>query len=332
VTNLLVQVFRAGGICSLLILGTLLARPSSAHASQDDLRLSLSPVDQLLSGNPETGVHPLSATLAEVSLGIYPVGGDYHRWHGQLWADVGMLALGPNLLFHFGLSMQTVADYQNSIKFRLVRLYYDAAPGFDIRLGPGVLSLGYRHRCSHAADVAVPGRILIRSGFDLAYRLQKELGPLQFRGEVTVQVTAAGQNQDTSFQPRTLVYTTGGLTWTIVGRLGLLASAGIGVAVVGEGEESTFGLASPPGELRSVPLPAAAVGLQFEGRGATARLLLHYQRLLDSGNSEVANSTDLLAVRLEFAWLGHRTGKQGPTRKERKGPGRETAEDTTSGP
>lgn len=304
----------------LFALGTLLLQPSTAQATQDDIRLSLSPVDRLLAGNPAKGVHPLSATIAEVSLGIYPVGGEYHRWHGQLWADVGMLALGPHLLFRFGLSVQTVADYQNSIKFRLVRLYYDAAPGFDIRLGPGVLSVGYRHRCSHGADVAVPGRILIRSGLDVAYRLQKELGPLQFRGELVVQATAAGQNQDTLFQPRALVYTTGGLTWAIVGRLGLVASAGIGVAVAGTGDDTTFGLASPLGEAQAVPLPAAAVGLQFEGRGATARVLLHYQRLLDSGNTAVSNSPDLLAVRIEFAWLGHRTGKQGPrsptTRRE----------------
>jgi len=307
----------------LLALAASLALSGPAQATQDDLRLSLSPVDRLLAGNPDKGVHPLSATIAEVSLGIYPAGGDYHRWHGQLWADVGMLALGPNLLFRFGLSMQTVSDYQNSIKFRLVRLYYDAAPGFDIRLGPGLLSLGYRHRCSHGADVAVPGRILIRSGFDLAYRLQKDLGPIQLRGELVVQATAAGQNQDSSFQPRSLVYTTGGLTWTIVGRLGLLASGGVGVAVVGEGDGPTFGLASPLGDARAVVLPAAAVGLQFEGRGATARLLAHYQRLLDSGNTLESNSADILAIRIEFAWLGHRTGKQGPART----PGRTAADD-----
>ncbi len=302
------------GAAALLALSVFLGSPLAAHATQDDLRLSFSDGDRLLQGNPESGVRFLSAALAEVSVAIYPLGGDYHRWHGQLWGDVAIVAFGPVALWRFGLSMQTVADYGNAIHFRLTRLYYDAATGVDFRVGKGVLSVGYRHRCTHGADAAVPGRILIRSGLDLAWRMQHRIGRVQLRGEAVGQLTIAGQNQDLGFQPRGVLYTVGGVTVDLVGRLGLIGSAGIGVAVVGRGggEGDDWGIATPADEYFAVPLPAAAVGLRLQGNGLTGRLLLHYQRLMDSGNTAVTQAVDLLAMRVEFVWTGARRDDPAP--------------------
>jgi len=288
-------------LAALVMLSSLLA-PGLAAATQDDIRLALDPEDRLLLGNPEHGVRPMSAMLGEASVAIYPLGGDYHRWHGQLWADVGLLALGPAVVWRIGLSMQTVADFGNSIHFRLVRLYYDANTGLQIRAGPGVLSVGYRHHCSHGADQAVAGRILIRSGLDLDYALSKDLGPVELRAKGAVQVTAVGQNPDSSFQPRAVLYATAGIRWPLIGRLALLGSAGIGMALVGEGSESTFGLGTEPGEVRAEPLPSAALGIEFGRPGPAGRLLLHYQRLLDTGATDLAQQAHLLAVRIEFLW------------------------------
>jgi hypothetical protein len=244
--------------------------------------------------------------LAEISVAIYPVGGQHHRWHGQLWGDISLLALGPRALWRLGLSMQTVADYGNSIDFRLTRVYYDAATGVDLRLGPGVLSLGYRHRCSHGADSAIPGRILIRSGFDLSYRAHVELGRVDLRGEGVLQATVIGQNQDASFQPRALLYGGLGLTVALVGQLDFVASVAIGVGLVGQGSGSTFSLSSPSGELSALPLPAAAVGLHWGRGGLAGRLILHYQRLLDSGITDQAQQLDLVSLRFEFLSSGIR--------------------------
>jgi len=287
-----------------------LLSPGLAAATQDDIRLPLDREDRLLLGNPATGLRLMSAAVGEASVAIYPVGGDYHRWHGQLGADVGILALGPAVVWHFGLSMQTVADFGNSIYFRLVRLYYDANTGLKIRAGPGVLSVGYRHRCTHGADRAVAGRILIRSGFDLDYALSHDFGPLELRARGAVQVTAVGQNPDSSFQPRAIVYATGGIRWPLIGRLALLGSAGIGLALVGEGSEPVFGLATAPGEIRAEALPSAALGIEFGRPGPAARLLLHYQRLLDTGNTDSAQQAHLLAVRVEFLWGAARGGDE----------------------
>jgi hypothetical protein len=293
---------------ALAALGISLLSPGLAAATQDDIRLSLDREDRLLLGNPETGVQLMSAAMGGASVAIYPIGGDYHRWHGQLWGDVGILALGPAVVWHFGLSMQTVADFGNSIYFRLVRLYYDANTGLKIRAGPGVLSVGYRHRCSHGADRSVAGRILIRSGFDLDYSLSRDLGPLELRAKGAVQVTVVGQNPDSSFQPRAIVYATGGIRWPIVGRLALVGSAGIGLALIGEGSETVFGLGTAPGEIRAEALPAAALGIEYGRPGPAARLLLHYQRLLDTGNTDSAQQAHLLAVRIEFLWGAARRG------------------------
>ena len=296
---------RPAVLASLALLIGLLS-PGLAGATQDDVRLALDPEDRLLLGNPDNGVKLMSAILGEASIAIYPVGGDYHRWHGQLWADVGILALGPSVVWRFGLSMQTVADFGNSIYFRLVRLYYDANTGLQIRAGPGVLSVGYRHRCSHGVDGAVDGRILIRSGFDLEYALSRELGPVELRAKGAVQLTAVGQNRDRSFQPRSLLYLTGGIRWSLIGRLALVGSAGIGLALAGEGSESTFGLGTEPGEIRAVPLPSAALGIEFGRPGPAGRLLLHYQHLMDTGNTDRAQQAHLLAVRIEFLWAAAR--------------------------
>ena len=90
-----------------ILLSQLLA--GSAVATQDELRLPLDAEDRLLLGNPARGAQLMSATLGEASVAIYPVGGEHHRWHGQLWADVGVLALGPAALLKCLLPTQRSA-------------------------------------------------------------------------------------------------------------------------------------------------------------------------------------------------------------------------------
>ncbi len=49
-------------------------------------------------------------------------------------------------------------------------------------------------------------------------------------------------------------------------------------------------------------LPAATLGVRFLGQGASVDLLIHHQRILDSGLTEQARPSSLTSVQLGFGW------------------------------
>ncbi|MDD9966736.1 MAG: hypothetical protein OXR73_10945 [Myxococcales bacterium] len=234
----------------------------------------------------------------------YPVG-EYHSWHGRITVDLSVAKLGERGLYRMGLAMHTVADHRNDIYFRLTRLYYDATQLVEYRLGRGVVYAGLRHRCSHGIDDAVEGRILIRSGPELGHHHEVPLGPLRLAVRSFVHGNMIAQNPDTTFRPRLLLASTAQVRFR-TGSLELLASAGLGGALVSGTEAAsageTFGFGSPWRNLKLVPLPAAALGMHAHGRVAAFTTVVHLQRLLDNGFGDRADSETLMAVELGFLW------------------------------
>ncbi len=276
-----------------------------AAAYQDDVPLRFSAPDALFDGRG--GVRGLVGATATLDLSRYILGGDYHVWHGRAAGDIALMGFGPDVHWRMGLSVQTVADHRNSIDFRLVRLYYEAPLAVDWRVGPGVATLMFRHRCGHGADSAVQDRILIRTNLELGYRAAWTLGGVDVQAESTFGVTVIGQNTDRAFQPRLLGTLTAGLVWRVGSRLSLTAGAGLGLAAHSAGnsppppnDEGVYSLSDPWGDLAVVWLPVAAAGMAYRGEAATLRFQLHFQRLNDTGLGTTRNDAWLLAPRLSF--------------------------------
>jgi hypothetical protein len=277
------------------------AAPATAHANQDDVPVVLERADTLFTDVVE-GPAWLPHARGSADLGFYPAGGRYHRWHGRLTGDVAIVRFAPDALWRMGLSMQTVADDRNDISFRLVRLYYDANALVEHRSGPGALWYGYRHRCSHGADSAVDGRVLIRSGPEVGYQFDVDAGRVVLTGRGFAHTTLIGQNDDDAFKPRALAAGVAQARLPM-GWASWLLSAGLGAALVGTWPDWTYLLWEEwRGPWRVLPLPAAATGVLLHGRALDFRVLLHFQRILDSGFGATGSPTSLLALELGFAW------------------------------
>jgi len=283
----------------LFILVALIALPGIARADQDDVPVSFGSADHLFTEDTDTTW--LTATETSVDLGFYALRDEHHSWHGRLKGDLAIAQFGRDTLWRMGLAMQTVADHRNEIAFRLTRLYYDTSLLLEHRLFSGVGYLGYRHRCSHGADAAVPGRILIRSGPELGYQHDMSWGALVLSARAFLHGTLIGQNSDPKFKPRLhwakvfrLAYRPASVTW--------FASLGYGTTLVSSGKGRTFGFGTPWRDMDFVVLPAAALGVIAHGRAADFTVMLHYQRIMDSGFGVTGDPSSLANLELGFGW------------------------------
>jgi len=216
--------------------------------------------------------------------------------------NVALLSFGPDMVLHMGLSIETVSDYGNDINFRLVRLYYEWLTGVDFRLGPGVMSIGVRHRCSHGADAAVEGRILIRTGLEVAYALEGTVGALGLGARVSASGIVVGQNPDHAFQPRALLNGSGQLSYPLGAATDWFVAGGLAIALVGDGDSLVYTVADGSSRADVSLAPAAATGVSYRSQALESRVLIHYQRLFDSGFTMTSLPADIVSLRVEFEW------------------------------
>ena len=271
---------------------------SRALANQDDVSVPVASPDLLLTD--QTGW--LTATAGAADLAVYPEQGTgHHRWHGRVRGDVAIAQPTIDSVVRLGLSVQTVADDRNDIYFRLTRVYYDAFTAYERRFGIGVAYAGYRHRCSHGADAAVDGRVLIRSGPEIGYRLEYVIDAFTIAGHAFAHTSLIAQNPDERAMPRALFGAAGEVRWR-TDWVSWLIGAGLGTAVVGSWDDYTASLTDEWRELYIEPLPAATLGAVLHGERADFRVLAHYQRILDSGFGERADPTHVFSLQLGFVY------------------------------
>lgn len=269
-----------------------------ARASQDDVPLPLAPATALFS--EARGF--LTATRGQMDIAVYPFqGSGHHRWHGRVRGDIAIAQPTDDSLVRIGLSAQTIADDRNEIAFRLTRVFYDAFTGYEHRLGAAVAYAGYRHRCTHGADAAVDGRVLIRSGPEIGYRLTSTFGAWSLTGYAFGHVSLIAQNDDARSMPRGLLATAAELRvregWT-----SFLVSAGFGAAFVSRAQGWTATLGESWRYVRVAPLPTAALGAVLHGERADFQVLAHYQRILDTGVGERSDPMHLVSLQLAFLY------------------------------
>ncbi|MEE2780090.1 MAG: hypothetical protein VYE15_06185 [Myxococcota bacterium] len=273
-----------------------------AHGIQDDVYVPLRSPFDLFRNNPEEGVKPMAEATSHVDLAIYPLGMGYQRWHGLTGGDIALMAVGPNLLWRAGFSVMTLADHRNEISFRLTRLYYEVRIGADMKVWKGVLRARWVHRCSHGADDAISGRILIRSGPNVGYHHVEQWGRLRLDIDSHIHTTIAARNYDESMHWRGNWTGRSQVTWQLSDHLELLGAAGLVVMLVSQGESDIYVFTEPIRRLRVEPLPAGMMGIRYTGSTVPVAVTLHAHRVLDTGITLTAKTTDLFAIRFLIDW------------------------------
>jgi hypothetical protein len=288
------KILHIGGLAAV----ALLIAPH-AWGLQDDVSLPVEEDGVFFSSGP--GVTWLGRARGNLGLAVYPTS-EVYRWHGRVSGDVALLQMDDDFALVSGLSAETLADHRNEISFRLVRVFYEFDLTAKWRLGPGILSVGYTHRCSHGADSAVQGRILIRSGLDLGYGARWDFGEAGLEVKGGLHATVIGQNSDRKHQSRFLAKLVLQGSYSLGHQWSLRGGVGGGALVVGSADSGdTWNIASPMGDTAIEWAPVAFLGVEAK-TAVRWQLHLHYQRVFDSGLAAASNPLDLFSTRMEFRW------------------------------
>lgn len=267
---------------------------------QDDISLNLrAPSAQFANGD---GFSFLGGAISEVRLGRYINGGQNHGWRGGALGDVSLFNFGQDLLFHMGLAIETLADDQNEISFRLVQVYYRVDTGIKWRLGPGALKVGYAHRCSHGADNATPSRITIRSGLAASYQARLKIRNLTLDISPGATLYMVGQNSDEDFKPRGHGFIAVQLLWPITEPVSLVLASGLHAEVVGSTKKNLYFIGDPTKNLYLLPIYAARLAMRLENHKIKSDVGLHFAQNLDSGIGPKAKKSNNLSFDVNFLW------------------------------
>ncbi|HXW53917.1 MAG TPA: hypothetical protein VEL47_07420 [Myxococcota bacterium] len=267
---------------------------------QDDVAVLLS--DEVPNFARHPGLGYLSGASAEVRLGRYLVGEENFGWRGGVGGDVSLLSFGEKLVWHMGLNMETLADDQNDINFRLVQVYYQALTGVKWRLDDGVLYFGYRHRCSHGTDNAEVGRITIRSGLTTSYQWTLNRGRFRLDLKPGINVYLLGQNHDKAAQPKGGAFVSAQALWPIRGPVFAVMGAGLNLELVGSSQRAVYAISDGWNSLRLEPLFASRVAIRLDNQKLKCDFALHFAQNLDSGIKPLARRTSNLSFDVDFMW------------------------------
>ncbi len=267
---------------------------------QDDVEINLRNPYGQFSG--ERGIGFFRGATSEVRLGRYLVGSDYQRWQGGVEGDVSLVNYGDLWLWHMGLNMETLADDNNEINFRLVQVYYQALTGVRAPLGPGVLHVGYRHRCSHGTDRATNSRITIRSGLTASYHWLLRFRSLQFDIKPGANVYLLGQNSDIDSQPRAAAFLSTNMVVPISAPFALVIGAGIDWELVTVSNKFLYLIGDRFSHWHLEPLLAARLASRVEQDVVKADFGLQFSQNLDLSIGEKAHKVSALSLAVDFSW------------------------------
>ena len=273
---------------------------TSSFAWQDDANIFL--LDPMSRFSTEKTWEFLPSARSELRVGKYLGGDTYHSWRGGVLGDVVFLSFGPNLLWHWSLGMETLADANNDIHFRLVQVYYESITGILWRLGPGALSLAYGHRCSHGADGAVVGRILIRSGLKSKYELPLSYKAVRFLLAASSDAYFVGQNLDLQNQPRAQAQLSASALWPLKGAWSMIVASSFGEELIVAGKDWVYSIGAPAADWRLRPLWGARVGLRVESLAVKSDFSFSFSHIPDTGIGLKAQSHHGLSLDLNLYW------------------------------
>lgn len=272
----------------------------SALSWQDDAELFMR--DPLELFTAKQGLSVLSAARSEIRVGRYIERDKLHAWRGGLSGDIVFLSMSPDLLWRWGLNMETLVDDNNDISFRLVQVYYQSLTGLFWHTGPGVASLSFSHRCSHGTDNAEQNRILIRSGPQLAYEFPLFYKKLKFLVMASLNAYLWGQNSDFSNQSRGQGLLAVQMSWPLYRAWSLALGSSFGEELIAEGKTDFFVGIAPAPNKRLRPFGGAKLGLSIEGERVKNEYSLSFSHIPDTGFTKTAHAHSGLSLDISFYW------------------------------
>ena len=272
-----------------------------SHSAQDDVELILR--HPSTKSPNESGFDLFSDANSQIDLGYYLLADEYHQWRARVLGDLSLIKFSERLDWHMGLAMETLADAQNDINFRLVQVYYHVLTGLNWQLGASsLLHLGYRHRCSHGTDRASDSRITIRSGITASYAHGWDTKYFQFDIKPGFNIYVLGQNNDQSSQPKGGAFFSAQALWPFMQHLALVLGSGLNIEAVSEGQKAVYLMWHGVDKWRIEPLFAARVALRFTREIINSDFALSFRQNLDSSIGPVAIKNNNLALEINFLW------------------------------
>lgn len=252
--------------------------------------------------SPDGQLTFLPSAQAELRLGRYLVGDKNHGWFGGAEGDVVLLSFSRTLAWRWHLNMETLADDNNDIYFRLVQVYYQTRTGISWLLGPGVWTMAYQHRCSHGADQALSGRILIRSGINTSYHWPLRYKSLSIDLRASVDAYIIGQNADLDNQARGGSQLNGQVMWPIRGSWFMLIGLGVGAELMSAGQHVLYNLSSAGENFRLESLFGTKFALRYDAGGIKNDYGLHFSQVVDPGLTNRQAKHSSLTFDINFYW------------------------------
>lgn len=250
----------------------------------------------------ESGFNILEKAQGEVDIGYYVMADEFHRWRARVSGDFQLINFSRDLNWHFGLGMETLADHQNDIHFRLVQVYYQALTGVNWRIGSSVLHLGYRHKCSHGTDRATDSRITIRSGLTGSYQKAWFTRFGRFDIQPGINVYVLGQNKDHTTQARGESFLVLQALWPLSDAFSLVLGSGLNMFLVSSSKSDVYMAWSTMNDWHLEPLFSGRLALRYEPNSIKTDFALSFRQNLDSSIGEVAKKSHLLSLDINFWW------------------------------
>lgn len=243
----------------------------------------------------------LPSAQAQLRLGRYIGSDDNHGWRGGASGEIVLFGIYKTLL-HGGLDIETLVDDQNDIYFRLVQVYYQTKIGISWQLGPGVWTWGLQHRCSHGADNAVLGRILIRSGIQTSYFWSIDLKPVILNMRARADIYLIGQNQDLSAQARGGFSFGGEALMPLRGPWFMVIAGGFASEIRALGKSFVYNIASYATDFKLDNLFSLKLALRYKNKNIHSDYALLFSQIGDTGFGAINNKHSGVSFDVNFYW------------------------------
>jgi hypothetical protein len=252
---------------------------------------------------PDTNLTFLPHAQGQLRLGRYLFGDKNHGWRGGAEGDVVLLSFNKNLLWHWALNMETLADDANDIFFRLVQVYYQSKTGLSWHINNNnILNFSWQHRCSHGADNSVASRILIRSGLDTTYDLFYKLKNIDFNLRSQANIYIIGQNRDLKNQAHASLFVSSEIRLKLKKSFAVLFGAGVGAELFAESASDLYFLATPAKNWYLDPLMSFRMGLHAEPSQVQSDYVLQLSQISDTGLNTAKTKHYGLSFDINFYW------------------------------
>jgi len=270
-----------------------------SFAHQDDARILLRKPLLLFDDGEAGKLVWLGDYAVLANFGSYFATDEFHSWRFGVGFDKGLIAFSNSAVWRFGLNLDTIADSENSIKFRIGQTHYEVFSAMEFKVDESVAYVGYRHRCRHAAD-KTDARIIMKTGPEIGFNGLHHAGRFDILWSASALYYLYGQNDDLGHQHRMNVSTSVQAELALGDGIDLFSSAGLSAFWITRGDSKYYDLFSPFLDTTFSFSPGASLGMNMRGKRGELKAYLAYSSVLDPGFRSHAKHTHMISLNGEL--------------------------------